>query len=141
MIHGAHVVLSSTKPEADRAFFREVLRLPSVDVGDGWLIFALPPSELAVHPAGKNDEHELYLMCEDVEAFVKDLARRGVACSPVQSVGWGILTRLTLPGGGTVGVYQPRHARPKAAAVRRRRRASRPAVKRRRPSARARARR
>jgi len=140
MLIGAHAVISSTKPEADRAFFRDVLRFPSVDAGDGWLIFGLPPSELAVHPAGKNDEHELYLMCEDVEAFVRDLALRGVACDPIQNVGWGILTRLTLPGGGTVGVYQPRHARPKSAAARPKRpkRPARKSPARRRPARKAR---
>src|SRR6185295_13702609 len=101
-------------PEADRAFLRDVLRLPSVDVGDGWLIFGLPPAEVAVHPSEKNDVHEFYLMCDDVEAFIAAMKKRDVTCGPVQNQRWGLLTRLTLPGGGTLGIYQPRHARPKA---------------------------
>ena len=114
MIKGAHSIIYSTNPEADRAFFRDVLELPNVDVGDGWLIFGLPPAEVAVHPSGENDLHELYLMCDDVEGLVAELKRRGISCGPVQDQGWGILTRITLPGGGKLGVYQPRHARPKA---------------------------
>lgn len=121
MINGAHAILYSRKPEADREFLRDVLELPFVDVGEGWLIFGLPPAEVAVHPAEKNDVHELYLMCEDVEAFVAAVARRGIACDPVQQMGWGRLTHVRLPGGGKLGVYQPRHARPKAPAVRSRR--------------------
>ena len=113
MINGAHSIIYSTNPEADRAFFRDVLKLPNVDVGDGWLIFGLPPAEVAVHPSGENDLHELYLMCDDVEALVAELKRRGISCGPVQDQGWGILTRITLPGGGKLGVYQPRHPRPK----------------------------
>ena len=114
MINGAHAIVYSTKAEDDRAFLRDVLRLPSVDVGDGWLIFGLPPSEVAVHPSGENDLHELYLMCDDVEAFVSAMKSHGLACGPVQNQGWGLLTQLTLPGGGKLGVYQPRHARPKS---------------------------
>ena len=112
MIVGGHTVIHSTNPEADRAFFKDVLGFPSVDAGGGWLIFALPPSELAVHPAEVNDRHEFYLMCDDAEAFVKEMTEKGVECEPAKNVGWGILTRVTLPGGGKVGVYQPRHARP-----------------------------
>jgi catechol 2,3-dioxygenase-like lactoylglutathione lyase family enzyme len=112
MINGAHVILYSTNAEADRAFFRDVLGLSHVDVGHGWLIFALPPSELAVHPDDENGRHELYLMCDDVTKFVESMATHGIDCTPVQSVGWGMLTQITLPGGGKVGVYQPRHARP-----------------------------
>ena len=117
MLIGAHAIVYSTNPDADRAFLRDVLRLPSVDVGHGWLIFGLPPSELAVHPSDKSQAHELYLMCDDVEAFVAEMQARSIACGPVMSQGWGLLTQLTLPGGGTLGVYQPRHARPKAMAV------------------------
>jgi hypothetical protein len=113
MIIGAHSILYSTDADADRAFLRDVLRLPSVDVGQGWLIFGLPPAEVAVHPGGKNDVHELYLMCDDVAGFVAGMKERGVACGPVLDRGWGLLTEVTLPGGGTLGVYQPRHARPK----------------------------
>ena len=112
MIVGGHTVIHSTNPEADRAFFKDVLGFPSVDAGGGWLIFALPPSEFAVHPAEANDRHEFYLMCDDAEAFVKEMTGKGVECEPTNNVGWGILTRVTLPGGGKVGVYQPRHARP-----------------------------
>jgi hypothetical protein len=114
MIIGAHAIISSTHPDDDRAFFRDVLKLTNVDVGGGWLIFGLPPAEVAVHPSDTNDVHEFYLMCDDVEAFVAAMEQRNIACGPVQNQGWGLLTRLTLPGGGTLGVYQPRHARPKA---------------------------
>ena len=113
MIIGAHSIVYSTSPDADRGFLRDVLRLSSVDVGEGWLIFGLPPAEVAVHPSTKNDVHELYLMCDDVEAFVAAMKSHGIACGPVQNQGWGLLTRLALPGGGKLGVYQPRHARPK----------------------------
>jgi 2-polyprenyl-6-hydroxyphenyl methylase/3-demethylubiquinone-9 3-methyltransferase len=114
MIIGAHSVIYSTSPEADRAFLRDTLKLPNVDVGGGWLIFGLPPAEIAVHPSERNDVQELYLMCDDVEAFTLEMKRRGIAVSPVKDEGWGILTQLTLPGGGKLGVYQPRHARPEA---------------------------
>ena len=117
MITGAHSILYSKDPRADRAFLKDVLGLPHVDVGDGWLIFGLPPAELAVHPSEKNDVHELYLMCDDVLAFLAAVERRGLRCSPVESMGWGQLTHVSLPGGGRLGVYQPRHARPKPAAA------------------------
>jgi hypothetical protein len=112
MITGAHSIIYSKNPEADRAFLRDVLRLPNVDVGDGWLIFGLPPAEVAVHPSGENNVHEFYLMCDDIEAFVAQMKKDGIACGPVDDQGWGLLSQLTLPGGGTLGVYQPRHARP-----------------------------
>jgi hypothetical protein len=112
MLIGAHAIIYSTNPDADRAFLRDVIKLTSVDVGHGWLIFGLPPSEVAVHPAEKNGSHELYLMCDDVEAFVAEMTTHGIACGPVQNQGWGLVTQLTLPGGGKLGVYQPRHARP-----------------------------
>jgi hypothetical protein len=111
MITGAHAILYSTNPEADRAFLREVLGLPHVDVGGGWLIFGLPPAEIAVHPADES-RHELYLLCDDVAAFVAEMATRNIACEPVTDQRWGLLTAVTLPGGGKVGVYEPRHARP-----------------------------
>ena len=113
MIIGAHSIIYSANPEADRAFLRDVLELTSVDVGGGWLIFGLPPAEVAVHPSDENDVHEFYLMCDDVAAFIGQMGKRGVACGPVQNQGWGLLTSVTLPGGGKLGVYQPRHARPK----------------------------
>ncbi len=112
-IIGAHAIVYSKDADADRAFLRDVLRLPNVDVGDGWLVFALPPSEVAVHPSERNDVHELYLMVEDVGAFVAGLAKRGVACTPTRDLGWGVLAQVTLPGGSRLGVYEPRHARPR----------------------------
>ena len=114
MITGAHSIIYSTDAEADRAFFHDVLNLPSVDVGGGWLIFGLPPAEVAVHPGEENDVHEFYLICDDVDALVGEMKKRGIACEPVQDQGWGRLTQVTLPGGGKLGVYEPRHARPPA---------------------------
>ena len=114
MITGAHSIIYSTNPDADRVFLRDVLRLKHVDVGGGWLVFGLPPAEVAVHPSDRNDVHELYLMCDDVEAMVEELKKRDVVCSAVQNQGWGLLTRVTLPGGGTLGIYEPRHDRPNA---------------------------
>ncbi len=113
MIIGAHSIIYSTNTEADRAFLRDVLKLTHVDVGEGWLIFGLPPAEVAVHPSNENDVHEFYLMCDDVEALVAEMNTRGIACAPVMDQGWGVLTQVTLPGGGKLGIYQPRHARPK----------------------------
>jgi hypothetical protein len=115
MINGAHSIIYSTNPDADREFLRDVLKLPHVDVGGGWLIFGLPPAEIAVHPAAKNDLHELYFMCDDVAVFVEEMRKRRIACEPVQPQPWGLLTQVTLPGGGKIGVYQPRHPRPPAA--------------------------
>ena len=113
MITGAHTIIYSTNPEADRDFLRDVLKLPHVDVGHGWLIFGLPPAEVAIHPSEKNDIHEFYLMCDDVKEFVATMKEHDIACDEIQDQGWGVLTRLTLPGGGKIGVYQARHARPK----------------------------
>ncbi len=112
MLIGAHAIIYSTKPDADRDFLRHVLRLPHVDVGHGWLIFGLPPSEVAVHPADKNGTHELFFMCDDLDGFVAEMKGHLVDCAPIMNQGWGLVTHVTLPGGGTVGVYQPRHARP-----------------------------
>ena len=117
MIVGAHSVIYSRNPEADRAFLKDVLQLPYVEVGGGWLIFGLPPSEVAVHPSENNGVHELYLICRDVNEFVAAMKERGLNCSAVQSLGWGMMTRVTLPGGGTLGVYEARHSRPKQAEV------------------------
>jgi hypothetical protein len=113
MITGAHSIIYSTNPEADRAFLREVLKLPHVDVGHGWLIFGLPPAEVAVHPSEKNDVHEFYFICDDVKKFVATMKEHSISCDQIQDQGWGVLTYVTLPGGGKIGVYQPRHARPK----------------------------
>ncbi len=112
MITGAHTIIYSTNAEADRAFLRDILKLTNVDVGDGWLIFGLPPAEVAVHPAEENDRHEFFLMCDDVEEFVRRMEAHQIACEEVRDVGWGLFTRITLPGGGKLGVYQPKHARP-----------------------------
>ncbi len=113
MIIGAHSIIYSTNPDADRAFLRDVLAFSHVDVGGGWLIFGLPPSEVAVHPSQKNDVHEFYLMCDDVERFIAEMKKHNVACSEVRNEGWGLLTQVMLPGGGKLGIYEPRHARPK----------------------------
>ena len=119
MITGTHLLLYSTDPEADRAFFREVLRFPAVDAGEGWLIFALPPAEVGVHPAD-GDRHQahaghqllgavLYLMCDDVRAEVESLRARDVSCGEVEAEPWGIRTTVRLPSGGEIGLYQPTH--------------------------------
>jgi hypothetical protein len=112
MISGAHVIIYSKDADADRAFLRDIVELGHVDVGGGWLIFGLPPSEVAVHPAEGGDSHELYLMCDDIGRFCEQMALHGHETTTVQNAGWGLLTQLTLPGGSKLGVYQPRHARP-----------------------------
>ncbi len=118
MITGAHAIIYSTDADADRAFLRDVLGFAHVDAGDGWLIFRLPPAEIAVHPSTESGAHELYLMTDDVEALVASLEARGVAATPVSEQGWGLLTRVNLPGGGKLGIYQPRHASPPTRASR-----------------------
>ena len=126
MINGAHIVLYTKDPEADRAFFRDVLQLPSVDAGHGWLIFALPPAEAAFHDLEQNEppqkaRHELFLMCDDIAATLRDLksdprsdprSKMNVPVSEVSEQRWGKLATLTLPGGGKVGIYQPKHPKP-----------------------------
>jgi len=110
MITGVHAVVYSRQAERLRAFFRDVLEYPFTDAGDGWLIFALPPAEAAMHPCEEGGEHhELYLMCDDVEATVAALTAKGVTALPVADRGWGLVTRLTLPGGDRIGLYQPKH--------------------------------
>jgi catechol 2,3-dioxygenase-like lactoylglutathione lyase family enzyme len=110
VISGAHVIIYSRDAEADRAFFRDVLGLDSVDSGGGWLIFALPPAEVAVHPTEETDYHELYLLCEDIEASAAELERRGVRLKrPFDEARWGRVTEIALPGGGRIGLYQPKH--------------------------------
>jgi hypothetical protein len=111
-IIGAHAIIYSRNPEADRSFLKGVLEFPFVDVGGGWLIFSLPPAEVAVHPADDEEVHELYLMVDDVAEFISAMAARGVMCSPPRDLRWGVLTQVALPSGGKLGVYQPRHARP-----------------------------
>jgi catechol 2,3-dioxygenase-like lactoylglutathione lyase family enzyme len=109
MISGAHVVVYTKDAEADRAFFRDVLSLPSVDAGHGWLIFALPPGEAAFHLSEKNGPHELYFLCEDLKIEMAALTEKGVTCSAVHEERWGSITKIRLPGGGEIGLYQPKH--------------------------------
>lgn len=109
MIFGAHVIVYSKNAEADRACFRDILGFKSVDAGHGWLIFALPPAEAAFHPAHENGVHELYFMCDDLKAEMASLAKKDVKCSKVQEAPWGSITKMRLPGGGAVGLYQPKH--------------------------------
>jgi catechol 2,3-dioxygenase-like lactoylglutathione lyase family enzyme len=108
MISGAHVIVHSRDAEADRAFFRDVLGFRSVDAGHGWLIFAMPPAEAAFHP-GDNNKHELYFMCDDLAAEMSALAAKGVACGEVHQERWGSITTIPLPGGGKIGLYEPKH--------------------------------
>ena len=115
MINGAHVIVYSKDPESVRALFRDVLKLLAVDAGHGWLIFALPPAEAAFYPSEKNDLHELYFMCDDLQETMKSLKEKKVTCGPVKEERWGSLTTISLPGGGKVGLYQPKH--PTALAV------------------------
>ena len=112
MFNGAHFVIYSKDAVADREFLLNVVGLTSVDAGDGWLIFALPPSEVAVHPHSSSSAHEIYFMCDDIEAARGELSSKGAECSETVDEGWGLLSSLTLPGGGRIGFYQPRHARP-----------------------------
>jgi predicted enzyme related to lactoylglutathione lyase len=120
MIHGVHLLLYSRDPEADRAFFRDVLNWGFVDAGEGWLIFALPPAELGVHPANDNlaqpqGGHAMmagvvYLLCDDLRSTVESLAAKGVACTAFQEANWGVSTTLRLPSGSSLGLYEPHHA-------------------------------
>ena len=112
MIFGAHVIVYSKDPTADRAFFRDVLGLSSVDAGDDWLIFALPRAEMALHPAEDNAGHELYFMSDDLNADVTALAAKNVRCSEVEEARWGSVTKIQLPGGGEIRLYQPKHPSP-----------------------------
>jgi catechol 2,3-dioxygenase-like lactoylglutathione lyase family enzyme len=109
MISGAHIVVYTKDAEADRAFLRDVLGFSSVDAGHGWLIFSLPPSEAAFHPSESNNKHELYFMCDDLKAEMQALASKGVHCSGIQEQQWGSLTAIRLPGGGEIGLYEPKH--------------------------------
>ena len=115
MITGAHAVIFTEDAAALRGFLGDVLGFPSVDAGGGWQIFSLPPAELAAHPAAADaaGRHELYLTCDDIEATVATLAAKGVELvRPVADVGWGLLTAIALPGGGELGLYEPRHPAP-----------------------------
>jgi hypothetical protein len=117
MFFGTHLLLYSHDAEADRAFLRDVLEIPAVDAGEGWLIFTMPPAEMGVHPGEAQIEHAganlaagtVYLMCRDLSATMSKLETRGVHCTPVQEAGWGVVTSIPLPGGSSLGLYQPRH--------------------------------
>ena len=111
MINGAHVVIYSSNADTDRAFFRDVLKFPFVDAGHGWLIFAMPSSEAAFHPDEGNGRHELYFMCDDISSTLAALDAAGTKVSETHEERWGILAHITLPGGGTIGIYQPKHPR------------------------------
>jgi catechol 2,3-dioxygenase-like lactoylglutathione lyase family enzyme len=113
MITGVHAIVFTRDAEGSRAFFRDTLGLRSVDAGGGWLIFALPPAELAVHPTDEQAHHELYLMCDDIHASVEELRAKGVELAEsITEERWGLTTSLTLPGGGQLGLYEPRHPSP-----------------------------
>ena len=108
-INGAHFLIYSNDADADRKFFREVLNFKSVDAGHGWLIFKLPPAEAAVHPADGATGAELYLMCDDLQATMEELAAKNVICTEVATERWGLRTTVPLPSGGHIGLYQPTH--------------------------------
>jgi catechol 2,3-dioxygenase-like lactoylglutathione lyase family enzyme len=111
MINGAHVIIYSTDAEADRVFIRDVLGFAGVDAGGGWLIFKLPPAEIAVHPTDGPGKHEFYLMCDDIEKTLADLSAKGVKIShPLSYESWGLLASIKLPSGSELSIYQPRHA-------------------------------
>jgi catechol 2,3-dioxygenase-like lactoylglutathione lyase family enzyme len=111
MISGAHAMIFTEDEAADRAFLRDVLEIPCIDSGGGWLIFALPPTELGVH-SGDNGVHRIYFICDDADAFVARMAEMGVEADPIAQQDWGRSTGVTLPGGGKLGIYQATHARP-----------------------------
>ena len=114
LITGVHTILYSQEPDADRAFLRDVIGLSHVDAGDGWLIFALPDAELAVHPSSRNDLHEIFFLCKDIQEFVAAVDEKGIPHDPIQQQDWGLIIHVQLPGGGKLGVYEPLHAQPKA---------------------------
>lgn len=109
MINGAHIIVYTRDAVSDREFIRDVLEFPYVDAGDGWLIFALPPAEVAFHPAEENGDHQLFLMCDNLQLTMIELEDRGVKFEEPSDAGWGIQTEFQLPGGGRIGLYQPKH--------------------------------
>lgn len=126
MIFGVHAIIFTRDADRARAFFRDVLNFPYVDAHDGWLIFALPPAELGIHPSTKKSFHQLYLLCEDIDETVRVLHRKGVEfASPISEEGYGYATSIKIPGGGELGLYQPKHKM----AIRSRVPASRPRAK------------
>ena len=112
MITGAHVMIFTKDEAADRIFLKDVLEVPSIDAGGGWLIFKLPPTELGVHGHEENDLHKLYFICDDLDASIAALAEKGVTCGEVMQASWGRVTSVPLPGGGKIGLYEATHARP-----------------------------
>lgn len=112
MISGAHVMIFTRDEAADRAFLRDVLEIPCIDSGGGWLIYKLPPTELGVHGGESNDVHQLYFMADDLDAEIVELAGKGVECGEPFTASWGRATSVPLPGGGKIGLYESRHARP-----------------------------
>jgi len=112
MISGANVMIFTQDEAADRTFFRDVIGISCIDSGGGWLIFKLPPAELGIHGGERNDFHQLYLMCDDLDAEIARLAGRGVTCAEVKTASWGRFTGVPLPGGGTIGLYEARQVRP-----------------------------
>ena len=109
VLTGAHIVIYSQNAGADRAFFRDILGFRSVDAGEGWLIFAVPAAEVAFHPHDENNKHEMYFTCDDVKAQRATLKKRGVQVSEMSEQQWGTLATVSLPGGGAIGLYQPKH--------------------------------
>lgn len=112
MITGTHVMIYSQDAEADRAFIRDILEIPCIDSGGGWLIFRLPPGELGVHPGERNDVHEFYLICDSLDETIAELSQKGVAAGEIMTAEWGRATSVPLPGGGKIGVYEAYHAHP-----------------------------
>jgi predicted enzyme related to lactoylglutathione lyase len=113
VITGAHAIVFTRDPEGLRGFIRDVLGFSAVDAGGGWLIFALPPAELAAHPAEGSERHELYLMCDDIHSTVAELEQKGVEFTrPISDERWGLLTTFAVPGGGELTLYEPRHPTP-----------------------------
>ena len=115
MIIGAHIMLQSTNDRADMAFLTDVLKLQSINAGGGYMIYGIPPAEVSIHGSDKNDVHRLYFMCDDIAAFTGDMTRHGIAFSTPVRQSWGTVTEITLPGGGNLGICQPRHLRPELA--------------------------
>jgi hypothetical protein len=109
MISGSHIVLYSKDADADRAFIRDILGFRSVDAGHGWLIFALPPAEAAIHPTSESSRAEFYLMCDDLKSEIAALTKKGVQFSSIEEANWGFITKLRFPSGGEIGLYQPKH--------------------------------
>ena len=112
MISGIHCIIYSNKSDSDRAFFRDIFQIKNIDIGDGWLIFGLPASELAIHPAETTGSQEVFLLCDDINDFISEMQKKKVQFTPIQKLSWGLLTRITIPSGIQIGVYQPLHLRP-----------------------------